>query len=193
MKSKLSGSLLGVVIVAAIGSVFVAHYDDFLPYRWRTYAAPDGTFSIDLPGKTTLETRQAPLESGGTMAFHTIRVASVRNYTLAYVGHTNVGEKSSEKALESARDGSLRKAEGTSLTQNRITVQGFPGLDMQAPARGNTFMDSRMVVVGNRLYMIRAVAASETRPGTTGNQRLSSGYLTLSSSTQSKSSKELSP
>jgi len=163
MKSKLSGSLVGVVIVAAIGSVFVAHYDDFLPYRWETCAAPDGTFSIDLPGKTTLETRQAPLESGGTMAFHTISVASVRNsaYTLAYVERTNVGEKSSEKALESARDGSLRKAEGTLLTQNRITVQGFPGLDMQARARGNTFMDSRMVVVGNRLYMIMAVAASE--------------------------------
>jgi len=169
MKSKLSGSLVGVVIVAAIGSVFVAHYDDFLPYRWRTYAALDGTFSIDLPGKTTLETRQAPLESGGTMAFHTIRVASVRNYTLAHVEHRNVGEKSSEKALESARDRSLRKAEGTSLTQNRITVQGFPGLDMQARARGNTFMDSRMVAVGNRLYMIMAVAASEQnreRPGT---------------------------
>jgi hypothetical protein len=47
------------------------------------------------------------------------------------------------------------------LTQNRITVQGFPGLDIQARAHGNMFMDSRMVVVGNRFYMIMAVAASK--------------------------------
>ena len=163
MKSKLNGPLIGVVIIAAIGSVLVAHYDELLPRSWQTYSSPDGTFSIDLPGKTSIETRQAPMESGGTMAFHTISVASVGNsaYTLAYVEHENVGEKSPEKALESARDGSLRKAEGTLLTQNRITVQGFPGLDIQARARGNTFMDSRMVVVGNRLYMIMAVAASE--------------------------------
>ena len=163
MKVKLSAPQISLIIVGAIGSVLIAHYDDLLPHSWQTYSSPDGTFSIDLPGKTTFETRQTPLESGGTMAFHTISVASVRNsaYTLAYVEHENVGEKSPEQALESARDGSLRKAEGTLLTQNRITVQGFPGLDMQARARGNTFMDSRMVVVGNRLYMIMAVAASE--------------------------------
>jgi PsbP-like protein len=163
MKSKLSGPLIGVVIIAAIGSVLVAHYDELLPRSWQTYSSPDGTFSIDLPGKTTLETRQAPLEGDGTLAFHTISVASVGNsaYTLAYVEHQNVGEKSPDKALESARDGSLRKAEGTLLTQNRIAVQGFPGLDIQARAKGNTFMDSRIVVVGNRLYMIMAVAASE--------------------------------
>ncbi len=170
MKSKLSGSLVGIVIVAAIGSVFVAHYDDFLPYSWQTYAAPDGTFSIELPGKPVVETTQAPLEGGGNITFHLINAASTgsRAYSCSYVELENASQKSTDQVLESARDGSLRKVQGTLLKQNQLIVQGFPGLQFQARVRGNSLMDSRMVLVGKRLYMVMAVATAgeHTEPKT---------------------------
>jgi hypothetical protein len=163
VKLKVTGPQIVGVIFSLVVSVLVAHYDELLPRHWETYIAPDGTFSIELPGKATLETSQAPLEGGGTIPFHTVSVASSGNsaYSLAYVENKNVGEKSPAQALESARDGSLRKVQGTLVMQNRITVQGFPGLEMQAQTRGNAFMDSRILVVGDRLYMIMVVAGSE--------------------------------
>ena len=66
-----------------------------------------------------------------------------------------------DQALESARDGSLGKIQGALLNQKRIEVQGYPALEMQARARGNSLVDSRMIVAGNRLYMIMAVATVE--------------------------------
>jgi hypothetical protein len=163
MKSKLSGSMIGGIIVATIVSVLVAHYEDFLPYRWQTYAAPDGTFSIELPDHPSTEAIQAPLEGDGTTTLHIIIAKPDRNtaYSCSYFERKNVSENSPDQVLELARDGSLRKVQGALLTQNRITFQGFPGLDMQARARGDSLMDSRLLLVGNRLYMITAVAATE--------------------------------
>jgi hypothetical protein len=160
MKLKVSGSQIVIIVVAAIGSVLIAHYEELLPRHWQTYMAPDGTFSLDLPGKPTIETNQAPLESGGTITLHSINVAVGSSaYTCTYVELENASQKSPDQVLESARDGSLRNVQGTLITQNQLTVQGFPGLQFQAHARGNSLMDSRMVLAGNRLYMIMAVAA----------------------------------
>jgi hypothetical protein len=162
MKAKISGSQIGLVIVAAIVSVLVAHYDDFLPQRWQTYTAPDGAFSIELPSKPTVELSQAPLEGGGTMTFHLVNSTSKGNraYSCSYAELENVGEKSPDQVLESARDGSLRNVQGTLIAQNQLMVQGFPGLQFQAHVRGNALMDSRLVLVGKRLYMLIAVAAA---------------------------------
>jgi hypothetical protein len=78
-----------------------------------------------------------------------------------YLENENVAQKSPDQALVSARDGGLRKIQGTVLAQEKITVQGYPGLDVQARARGNSLADLRFVVVGNRLVMIMALATAE--------------------------------
>jgi hypothetical protein len=163
VKLKVTCPQIAGIIVGVVVFLFIAHYDEWLPRHWETYVSPDGAFSIELPGKAILETSQAPLEGGGTMFFYTVSVAPSGSsaFSLAYVENKNVAEKSPDQALESARDGSLRNIQGTLITQNRITVQGFPGLEMQAHARGNSFLDSRLLVVGDRLYIIMVVAGSE--------------------------------
>jgi len=80
---------------------------------------------------------------------------------ITWIDNPNVGQKSPDQELGSALDGGLRKIQGTALTEKKITVQGFPGLDVQARARGNSLVDLRLVVAGNRLFMIMAVATVE--------------------------------
>ena len=163
MKFKVSGSRVAIIIVASLGSVLVAHYDELLPYRWQTYVAPDGTFSIEVPGKPTLESKQTTLEGGGTATFHFLNVDATGKsaFTVAYVERQNTTDKTEEEVLESARDGSLRNVQGVLVKQNRIKVQGYPALDVQAHARSNSFLDSRLVIAGDCLYMIMVVAPSE--------------------------------
>ena len=162
-KSPFTLGLLGVVVLGAIGAHFVANYGRYLPHRWQTYTAPDGSFSIQLPGKPSIEPTKIPLEGGGTADVNMITATPTdhTSYVFTYVEREKVGQQSPDQALAGARDGALRKVQGTLLTQKTITVQGYPGLDVHARARGNSFVDLRFVVVGNRLFMIMAVATVE--------------------------------
>jgi hypothetical protein len=81
-------------------------------------------------------------------------------YLCSYAEGENIRSKSPDEALESARDGRLRKTEGTVISQRRITAEGYPALEMQANARGNSIVDARIVVAGKRLDMIMAVTTA---------------------------------
>jgi len=163
MKTIITFRQVGVIILAVLGSMAVANYDKLLPHKWQTYTATDGSFSVELPGSPTVETTQAPVEGGGTTAMNLVSVKPTNTtvYGCSYVEDENLARKSADEALDSARDGSLRKTQGTVISQKRGIVQGYPALDMQARARGNSLLDSRMIVVGKRLYMILAVATTE--------------------------------
>jgi hypothetical protein len=160
MKSPINFRRVALIVFAALVAMAVANYDRLLPNRWQTYAAPDGSFSVDLPGKPTVETTQAPVEGGGNtpMTLVSVKPTSSTAYMCSYVEDENIGRRSADQVLESARDGSLRKTQGTVISQKRTTVLGYPALDMQASARGNSLLDSRMIVADKRLYMIMAVA-----------------------------------
>jgi len=175
MNTKLSTSLVIGVIVAAVGSVLVAHYDTLLPYRWETYTAPDRTFSINLPDKPNVETHQwattdfpveHPEEVAGGIAIENVVTAEPTNHTeyrCVYIDHGNVEGFSPDGVLESAVNKILRKILGTVLNQKRITVQGHPGLEMQGRASGNSLVDARLIVVGDRLYILIAIAREQDR------------------------------
>lgn len=160
VKSKVSLRQIGLIVFAVLVAMAVANYEKLLPHRWQTYTAPDRSFSVELPGEPAVETTQAPVDGGGTMPMTLVSVKPTKNtaYMCSYVEGENIERKSPDEALESARDGSLRKTQGTVISQNRTTVQGYPALDMRARARGNSLLDSRMIVVDKRLYMILAVA-----------------------------------
>jgi hypothetical protein len=163
MKSQITFRQVALIVFAVLVSMAVANYDKLLPRRWETYTAPDGSFSVELPGKPAVETTQAPVEGGGTTALTLVSVkpTSATAYMCSYAEDENIGTKPPDEALESARDGSLSKTEGTLISQKRMTVQGHPALDMQARARGNSLVDSRMIVAGKRLYMIMAVSSGQ--------------------------------
>jgi hypothetical protein len=190
MNTKLSTSLVIVIIVAAVGSVLVAHYDTLLPHRWETYTAPDRTFSINLPDKPDVETGQwATTDSmwpeAGGIKIENVATAKPTNHTeyiCVYIEHGYV-KGIPDEVLEFVRDTFFRRILGTVLNQKRITVQGHPGLEMQgrasvnlqarglrgflipAPSRHavDSLVDARLVVVGDRLYILIAIAREQDR------------------------------
>ena len=160
MKSQITFRQVALIVLAVLVSMAVANFDKLLPHRWQTYTAPDGSFSVELPGKPTVETTPVPVEGGSTtpMTMVSVNPTSSTSYMCSYAEDESIRRKSADEALESARDGSLRKTQGTLISQKRTTVQGYPALDMQMRARGNSLVDSRLILVGDRLYMVMAVA-----------------------------------
>jgi hypothetical protein len=159
-KSPVTLRWIAQLVFGAIVAYFVAHYDRYLPHRWQTYTSPDGSFSIQLPDRPSIQFSKIPLEGGGATTENVISAAPTDHtaYMITCMEQPNVGQKSPDQALDAARDGALRKIHGAPLTQRRITVQGYPALDVQARARGNSLADLRIVAAGNRMFIIIAVA-----------------------------------
>lgn len=152
-----------VVVSALIAHFVVANYERFLPHRWQTYTSPDGSFSVQLPDKPSIEPTQVPLEGNGTTTidFITANPTTHTAYSCFYFDQESIVGKSPDEVLKAARDGSLSKIQGTILDEKRIKVDGYPALETQASVRGHELFDSRIIVAGKRVYMITAVATAK--------------------------------
>jgi hypothetical protein len=160
MKGKTSASQIALIAFVAVVLTLVANRGLFVRDRWRTYSPPDRTFSMDFPGTPRTMTKEVPIEGGaGTIAANMVILDSASSavYMCTYSEHENIGKKSPDRALESARDGSLKQVHGTVIEQKRITVEGYPALELRANVSGNMMLDSRIVVAGNRLYMLMVI------------------------------------
>lgn len=135
-------------------------------YEWHTLVAPDGTFSVSLPGDATVADSPTKSVTGGSFISHTF---NVRASTDAVYGcswwedPSRPRDQSAEKTLDIARDGGLLSTSATLLSENNLTFRGHPARDVRAIARGNAAYDNRIVVVGNRLYTLLVIDASGKR------------------------------
>jgi len=159
MESKVSARQVGFVLIAVLGSLVVANYDKLLPVRWLTYNAPDGSFSVELPGQPKVETLQAPVEGGGTAPMTAISVQPTASaaYMCSYLDHDNLTARPPAETLAAARDGGLAKIEGTAISEKSFSVHGYPAVQIQARARGNSLADMQIVLVRRRLYFLMVV------------------------------------
>jgi hypothetical protein len=84
MKSQITFRQVALIMLAGVVSVAVANYDKLLPHRWQTYTAPDGSFSVELLGKPTVETTPVPVEGGSTtpMTMVTVNPTNSTAYSL---------------------------------------------------------------------------------------------------------------
>jgi hypothetical protein len=89
-KSPITLRWIALVAFSAIFAHFcVALYDRYVPHRWQTYTSPDGSFSIQLPGKPSVEPTKIPLEGGGTTTANVISAAPTDHtaYMITCVEH----------------------------------------------------------------------------------------------------------
>jgi len=146
--------VIATLIAVMVGSA-VAHYDDLLPYRWQTYKSADQKFQIDFPGSPTKEELNVPASGGGSITIHGLNTQPSRHVTFAcswMARNSNV--LSDDEILDSARDGSLKKMQGSLSSETRIVVQGHFGREVRARVPGNAVVVSRFILVDDRLYLL---------------------------------------
>ena len=146
-----------VILAAALGGIgswMVAHYETLIPYRWERFSAAHGEFSLQFPGKVTLEANQPATAGGAT--FHLMGTQTIDGdyYGLGYAEVEGLESKSATDILNSARDGAIKNVQGSLIDEKQVMVQGFPGREIRAHARKNSFLDARLLLVKNQLYML---------------------------------------
>ena len=159
MNARQITRLLVTTVLAVAGSYVVAHYDTILPHQWHTYSEPSGQFSVEFPATPTTEAKRVPASDGS----RTIQIVSASpnkstSYACTYFEMENTGTEQIDDLLTTARDGSLKNIQGTLVTEKKIVVSGYPGIEFEASARGNSHVVSRIVAAGKHVYMLISVA-----------------------------------
>ncbi len=135
-------------------------------YDWHTLGAPDGTFSISLPGNATVVDTPTTSVTGGSFVSHSFRVRASKDAAYGcswWEDPSRPKDQTAERTLDIARDGGLSGSSAKLLSEKKLTFHGHPARDISAIARGKAAYDNRIVVVGNRLYTLLVVDSSGKR------------------------------
>jgi hypothetical protein len=129
--------------------------------EWHQVNAPDGTFSVTLPGNPVKEDTPTKSVTGGSFVSHSFKTRSSKSagnagYACAWWEDPTLKARTPEQILDSLRDNALSSIQGELLEEKRLTIQGHPGRDIRAVVRGHDY-DNRILVVGNRVYSLMIV------------------------------------
>jgi hypothetical protein len=158
---KLSGKQIAGIIFSVFIATAIANYEDFLPYSWQTYSAPDRSFSVQLPGKPEVEDQRIQVAPNGTVTSHQVSTAPTKTTTYGcyYFEDPRLGNAPSDKVLDVAMDGAVSKIQGSVIHEEHLDVSGHLARDAEVRARGNALVEMRLIVVGQRTFMLMVVDA----------------------------------
>jgi hypothetical protein len=122
-------------------------------------------FKIEMPTDVKQIQISAHTENGGTEPVNMIysNPDAETQFSVFWADNPPVvraGNRAPNRTLEMARDGALALTQTTLESESRINTQGFPGRDFSAHNSGGGVMNSRLVYVGSRLYMLTAAFPS---------------------------------
>lgn len=154
MKQAISHLLLiGTLLIAACGGRTA--FEDF--------SSEAGQFSIAVP-TTFQETEQSVETPVGPINIHTFTTEDENSaYVVAYSDYPVeiVQQSDPQMLLDSSRDGALTNLNGTIVSEEPIDLNGNPGRSLiigaTNPGGDKAVINSRMYLVGNRLYQLLVV------------------------------------
>jgi len=132
---------------------------------WATVNRPKDGFKVEMP--TDVKEIQLPAynESGGTDQVNMIfaNPSADTTFSVAWADNPPVvrtNGRAPDRTLDMARDEALARTQTTMITEARSTPLGFPARDIVAHNVGGGVMDTRLILTGERLYMLTAVFPS---------------------------------
>lgn len=132
---------------------------------WQKLDRPEDGFKVELPEDPKQLQVQSFNESGAPEPVNMIFSSPDGSTTFAVAWADNPpvmrsNNDTPDPTLDMARDGALARTQTALVNEIRNTPQGFPGRDLVARNVGGGILDSRLIVAGQRLYMLIAAYPS---------------------------------
>jgi hypothetical protein len=132
---------------------------------WQTVNREKNGFRVDMPSDIKEIQVPAYSESGGIDQVNMIfsNPSSDITFSVAWADNPPVvrtNGRSPDRTLDMARDEALARTQTTLVNEARITPGGFPAREILAHNVGGGVMDCRLILAGERLYMLTAVFPS---------------------------------
>jgi hypothetical protein len=145
----------GLVLVAALAGVV---WMQLRSEEWILYRSTTGGFVVEAPGsfqeqRETLQTPHGPLEM---YTFDCKSKGERPWFTLMYTDYpSSILMQGSETILNSSRDGAVARIRGQLLSEQRISLNGYPGREIIVES-GQVEGKIRLYLVKQRLYGVMA-------------------------------------
>jgi hypothetical protein len=155
-------TLLALLFTPAVGQA---------PDEWKTFRSEAAGFSVRVPG-TPLEQTEMAKPVDKSAATHSFVLAYKDTaYILSYTDLAVVKAAPGYAAsiLDAARDGGIKNVKGKLVTEQHITVNGYPGRDIVAAVPLDDkkgIAHFRIVLAKSRLYMALYVGPFDNAGGT---------------------------
>lgn len=135
---------------------------------WKLFTAPDGRFSILMPGMPTRETQTQKTHMGEINL--ELFIAQPPKQEVAYIVTYNefpysYGQLANpQTVLNNARDLALKTTKSNLIRQRDIrSTNGHPGKEIEYVNSGGKFTKSRMYFAQGRLYQVMAITTKKQR------------------------------
>jgi hypothetical protein len=153
--------------------------DKSIQPQWKVFNAPDGRFSILMPGapKTLSQTQKTFMGEINLQVF----VAQPPNQEVAYIVAFNdfpdrYGDLANPKELlENAKDMALKTTQSNLIKQKDIiSYNGHPGKEIEYVNQGGKITRNRMYVAQGRLYQVMVIMSKRQQKTL---EKTMNGYL----------------
>jgi hypothetical protein len=158
------GSTVGSTVGFGLGT---AHAET----AWQELKSPTCKSSIQFPGKPTEQKQKVPSAAGELDA--TMYLFESAGGTGAFVLMCNdypkdlVDKATSDKILAGARDGAAKQMEGKVVSEKKLTLGGFPGLEVEIDT-GEFRYTARLILAKTRLHQaVSMMKRDKPNPGDT--------------------------
>jgi hypothetical protein len=151
--------LVGAVAILAgvMGAVAYAQENP----GWTSFTSPEGRFTVLMPAKPKTEVKNTDTAQGNLPLY--LYSASNDNayFLISYNDFPNVNESNVQAALEAGRTGAIESMGGKLISERKISLGSYPGLEFSAKAvsEGSEIIaNARLYFVGHRLYQLLVLA-----------------------------------
>lgn len=132
---------------------------------WQAVDRPNDGFKVDLPSDPKDLAAQAFNETGGAEPIRMIAATPDDDTYFAVTWQDNppvarVNNHAPDSTLNMARDGMLARTQTSLVSQSLSLQRGNPSLEVSARNGGGGVLDARLILAGNRLYVLMALFPS---------------------------------
>jgi hypothetical protein len=152
------------LFVAAVPSLFLLTGCIDVKPNWREYTSKDGRYSIQMPGaprETQKEATLPPPFSGQlTVQMATVDLGNKAGYAVMYNDYPAAimaQPIGTDQRLEGAVKGGVNAVKGTIVQQKSISLNGYPGREVQISSGDKKQVRTRIYLVKSRLYQVHVI------------------------------------
>ena len=129
--------------------------------QWHTIERPGDGFKVELPAEARYTQAPAYTEKGGTEPVHMLIANPGGDIAYAITWEDNPPvvrvSHSIDRTLNMARDGMLARTETTIISESRGFHRDLASLDVLARNNQGGILDTRLILAGDRLYVLMAL------------------------------------
>lgn len=155
MRTRLAGGLLLFIAASLLVTPLFAQSPQS---GWKEYSYANDGFAVSAPAEPAFAKQDKPTAAGNVETHnYTIELGNNSGVMISSAQFQGQTTESSKMLLQRARDGALNAVNGKLVSEQEITLQGFPGLEFQF-ANDAFHARVRMYLLKTRLVTSMAIA-----------------------------------